>query len=113
MIRSIAKRVRLCISADEKFSFGRFHQRELGNSGAWKQLRLPLLALLLSLATVSGLGQQLATLSGTAKDAAGLAIPDAKITLTNDKTAEGNSGTTDASGDYAFTGLAPGNYTVQ
>jgi iron complex outermembrane receptor protein len=113
MVRSIAKRARLYISSGERHSFGRLHQPRAGSSGAWKELRLLLLVLWLPLAAISALGQQSASVSGATKDATGLGIPGAKITLTNDKTAEIKSAISDASADYTFTGLAAGSYTIE
>jgi iron complex outermembrane recepter protein len=113
MVRSIAKRVQLCTSSEERLSFGRLHQRGPGIYWDWKQLRLLLLTLCLALAAVSAPCQQPASVSGTAKDIAGMVMPGTQITLTNDKTAEIKSGTTDAAGDYTFTGLAPGSYTIE
>src|ERR1700753_3217880 len=98
MVRSIAKRARLCILFGERHTRGKLHQRCL------------LLALWLPFAAMTAVCQQPASVSGTAKDISGGAIPEAKITLTNDKTAEIKSGTTDASGDFTFTGLAAGAY---
>ena len=50
-----------------------------------------------------------ATISGTVVDNNGVGIPDVTINLSGTST---GTTTTNASGDYTFTGLAPGTYTV-
>ena len=54
-----------------------------------------------------------ATLRGTVKDQTGAAIPDAAVTLTNERTKDERKATTNAEGLYVFTALIPGNYTLR
>jgi len=53
-----------------------------------------------------------ASLSGTVADSTGAVIPGAKVTLTNSGTQQVRSVTTDGSGSYRFSALAPGSYTL-
>ena len=57
---------------------------------------------------------QLATADvvGTVTDATGAIIPGAKVTLTNLGTGVTVANTTNATGDYAFNLLIPGQYTI-
>jgi iron complex outermembrane receptor protein len=57
--------------------------------------------------------QSPATLSGTVKDPTGAAVPKAVVSLTETKTATKHQAVTDESGAYSFTGLGPGDYTVE
>ena len=50
---------------------------------------------------------------GSANDASGSAVPQATVTLTNLGTAERRNGATDASGNYQFVNLVPGQYRVE
>ncbi|MGC2299396.1 MAG: carboxypeptidase regulatory-like domain-containing protein [Acidobacteriaceae bacterium] len=52
------------------------------------------------------------SLNGTVTDASGAVIPGATVTLTNPATQATKTTTSNASGFYTFTELAPGNYTV-
>ena len=49
---------------------------------------------------------------GTVADEQGAHIPGATVTLSNTDTAFSRTTTTDASGDYQFVSVPPGNYTV-
>ena len=53
-----------------------------------------------------------ARLSGSVQDSSGALIPNATVTLTNNDTKQAKTQTTDSSGIYTFTELAPGSYTV-
>jgi hypothetical protein len=53
-----------------------------------------------------------ATLLGTVTDASGAAVADAKVTVTEMKTGVGRSTITNASGNYEFADLPPGQYEV-
>jgi hypothetical protein len=53
-----------------------------------------------------------ASLTGTVQDSTGAAIPGAKVTLTNSATQQVRTLTTNGSGVYSFSELAPGSYTV-
>ena len=48
---------------------------------------------------------------GAVKDSGGV-IPGAEVTLTNEATSVARSTTSNASGEYNFPILAPGNYTL-
>ncbi len=52
------------------------------------------------------------SISGTVTDPSGAAIPDAEITLTNIATSQGRQTKSDASGDFVFTQLLPGNFRL-
>ncbi len=52
-------------------------------------------------------------LNGTVTDASGAVIPGATVTLTNPETQATKTTTSNASGFYSFTELAPANYTVK
>jgi hypothetical protein len=53
------------------------------------------------------------SLVGTVSDTSGAAVPDATTTLTNVGTAERRTMTTDASGNYQFVNLVPGQYRIE
>ena len=53
-----------------------------------------------------------ASLSGTVTDPTGAAIPNAKLTLTNEATGFQSSFVSDASGNYSFRNLTPGKYDL-
>ncbi len=53
-----------------------------------------------------------ASLQGTITDSSGAAIPNAKVTLTNNETGQKQTADTSSQGFYRFTGLAPGRYTL-
>ena len=50
---------------------------------------------------------------GTVRDASGAAVPNASVVLTNTATQEKQRSLTNASGEYQFTALRPGAYSVQ
>lgn len=54
-----------------------------------------------------------ATLSGVVIDATGARIPDAALTLTNDKSSSTRKGVTNGDGVYSFPALEPGTYTLR
>jgi len=54
-----------------------------------------------------------ASLGGTITDSSGAAIPNAHLTLTNELTTSQISLTTDSSGEYNFTNILPGTYTLR
>ena len=68
-------------------------------------------ALLLSVPT-SALAQESATVSGTVTDSTGGVIPGAEVTAVHQTTNDAATISTDASGNYEFTGLAPGLYAL-
>jgi phosphatidate phosphatase APP1 len=69
--------------------------------------------LLLALASVTASAQvTTADLVGTVRDNAGAVVPGVRITLTNDATGVSRSVTTDDDGNYIFTSLQPGRYSL-
>src|SRR5438874_1950061 len=53
------------------------------------------------------------TIVGTVSDATGASIPGAAVTLSNAGTAERKTATSDASGNFQFVNLIPGNYRLE
>ena len=53
-----------------------------------------------------------ADILGTVTDATGAVVPNAQVTVKNLATGETRSGTTSASGEYTFTLLQPGHYSI-
>src|SRR5471032_1854735 len=72
----------------------------------------PVSRVLCFLLLASCLSAQTATLRGVVTDESGALVPAAKVLLTGPGS-QTKSSTSDGSGAYSFTGLAPGNYTVQ
>ena len=74
---------------------------------------LPLLSLCLLL-TTPFLRAQLTTgsLSGTATDATGAAVPNAKVVLLNEATHDERATTANSVGNFTFAAVQPGTYTV-
>jgi Carboxypeptidase regulatory-like domain len=52
------------------------------------------------------------SIEGTVQDPTGAAVPNVKVTLVNTATQISNTTTTDASGNYQFLSLAPGQYQL-
>jgi hypothetical protein len=73
-------------------------------------LRFSLAALLLS--GVAFAQSDYGSISGFAKDPSGAVVPKAKITITNEGTREERAASTNESGYYVVTNLAPSYYTV-
>jgi Carboxypeptidase regulatory-like domain len=71
-----------------------------------------LLAILLSLAPAAFCQLTTADILGTVTDATGAIVPNATVVLTNVGTNEKRTGQTNGSGDYSFTLLPVGHYTV-
>ena len=67
---------------------------------------------LLSVLSTRTLAQENATLGGTVTDSTGAFIPGAEVTATNDTTGIATTRVTSESGDYEFTSLPPGLYTL-
>ncbi len=68
--------------------------------------------LIFAMATLPGRAQTAANLYGAVTDAAGAAIPGAKVTVTDVGTGVVTNTTSDASGNYNFPSLAPAGYTI-
>lgn len=70
--------------------------------------------LFLSCFTSAGFGQAVSsTMLGTITDQTGAVVPNAKVTITEEKTGVGQTTQTNASGNYEFPNIAPGIYTVK
>ena len=68
-------------------------------------------AVIVALAVVSA-QSSLGNIRGVVQDSAGAVVPGAQIGLSGDGTPESRSAITDANGQFAFAGVAPGRYTV-
>src|SRR6266478_2276755 len=89
------------------------HTRE---SSGFRQYLLVLAAILCVclLASVSAIAQvTTADVLGTVTDNSGAVVPDAKVTITNIGTNDARSGHTNSAGEYVFTLLLPGRYSVR
>src|ERR1700733_12265676 len=76
--------------------------------------RAALLFVLLLVASLPAFGQlTTADILGTVTDASGAVVPNAQVTVTNQGTQEKRTTTSNASGDYLFSLLPPGHYSVQ
>jgi hypothetical protein len=76
--------------------------------------RVGLLVLLIVLGVGLGTSAAQGVVSGTARDAQGQALPNARLQLRNVDTAQVvATGRSKADGAYEFTGIAPGNYVVE
>ena len=85
----------------------------LGTGSLGKMVRLVVLIAFLPLGTAVTFGQESATLSGTVKDPSGLAVTNVTVAVTNEKTNETKGSVTGSTGDYSFTALPVGSYTVR
>jgi hypothetical protein len=74
--------------------------------------RLVLACILLLSASAITLGQSTATLDGTVTDPSGGAVPNVKVTATNQATGVGSTTETDAAGVYLFPSLPIGVYRL-
>src|SRR5580704_8626152 len=52
-------------------------------------------------------------LAGTVKDPSGASIPNVTVTLTSNSTGQVRTATTEASGEYRFSLLPPGDYKLR
>lgn len=75
-------------------------------------VRLSIMAFVSLALTVCAWGQYNASIQGTVTDPSGAAVPNAKVTVTNQATGVSAQTTTSASGGYTVGQLPPGNYTV-
>lgn len=71
-----------------------------------------LCALVLIFSTVGFAQAVSASLVGTITDVTGAAVPDSKVTITEVNTGVSRAGQTNDSGNYTFSNLRPGTYTV-
>ena len=62
---------------------------------------------------VAAFTQNRGTISGYVKDSSGGMAPSARVTLTNERTGETRSGTSDNTGNYQFLGLISGSYVIE
>jgi hypothetical protein len=77
---------------------------------------IPYLMVLLGLALICGRAPaQIITgeMSGTVTDASGAVVPGATVTVTNEGTGAARTGESGANGEFVFTALFPGEYTVK
>ena len=75
--------------------------------------RVLLVGVFLSLLSVFGFGQVISgDLVGTVVDSSGAVVPNAMVTATNQATNVKSTSMTNASGEYRFSNLLPGLYTV-
>ncbi|MGA3011565.1 MAG: TonB-dependent receptor [Terracidiphilus sp.] len=72
-----------------------------------------MLLLCLTMFACGALAQTTGTISGTVKDASGAVVPGVTVSLTNVATAMKRDAATNASGEYAFPSLDPGQYDVE
>jgi hypothetical protein len=70
-------------------------------------------SLLLPIAHSASAQSTTADITGTVTDASGASLPNAKVTLTNLGTKEVRTAQTTDAGDYTFTQLGPGTYSIQ
>ncbi len=76
-------------------------------------LRVTVMAVLLGFVAAMAFGQaETGMVSGTVQDPSGAVIPGATVTLTNNGTGATRTATTGPNGEYTFTTLQPGAYTV-
>ena len=68
---------------------------------------------LLLIVSANAVAQDSATVRGTVTDSTGAVIPGAEVTVTNQATNQATTGGTDASGNYEFTNLPTGSYTIR
>ena len=90
----------------------RFHNAFRGRGTSASRLTW-LFALLFGLAGLSAGAQQLTgTISGTAYDQSGAAVPKASVQLKNEASGDVRTSVTDKSGHFAITGVQPANYSL-
>jgi hypothetical protein len=77
----------------------------------WKRHIVTALALLASL-TITAVGQNSASLTGTVQDPQGNVIPGAKVTVTDPTKNQKFEATTSGEGTFSFPTLQPGTYTL-
>src|SRR5947208_14649629 len=79
-----------------------------------KRLTFLVTVLICLLATLPAVYGQSVTgqISGTVADAAGAVVPGASVRLTHNLSQQSHTFTTDASGNFIFTSLVPGSYSL-
>ena len=89
------------------------HTKEL--SGCRQHLLMPGVVIFVCLlASVSAIAQvTTADVLGTVTDSTGAVVPNTKVVITNTSTNTSRSGQTNAQGEYVFTLLLPGHYSVR
>ena len=89
------------------------HAKEL--NGCRQHLLMPAVVIFLCLlASVSAIAQvTTADVLGTVTDSTGAVVPNTKVVITNTGTNDARSGRTNAQGEYVFTLLLPGRYSVR
>jgi hypothetical protein len=78
--------------------------------------RLPLMVALVALSTLSAPAtaqDPTGTISGTVVDEQGQAVPGATVTSVNENTGQSRGDVSDARGNFHFTAMPPGTYTVR
>ncbi|MDW8130258.1 MAG: carboxypeptidase regulatory-like domain-containing protein [Bryobacterales bacterium] len=70
------------------------------------------LGVLVTLAGVAGAQTVSGYISGTVVDSSGLPVPGAQVTLINEATGEQRTQQSNAAGDFVFSAVLPGRYTV-
>jgi len=98
------------------FSF--FWDRRVGDSQSaacrpFELFRSIACVAIILLASASVRGQSATTISGTVKDPTGATVAGAIVTLVDGKTSGKRQVPTGEAGEYVFSGLTPGDYTVQ
>src|SRR5277367_5003385 len=80
----------------------------------YQELRRPMALLALLVLVTSAAFAQLTTadILGTVTDATGAVVPNASVVLTNNGTNEKRTTTSNGSGDYIFTLLPVGHYSI-
>ena len=82
-------------------------KRNQPRTGAWFFLLLCSL-----LGFTAGAQQLTGTISGTAYDQSGAAVPKASVQLKNEASGDLRTSVTDKTGHFAITGVQPANYTL-
>jgi len=70
------------------------------------------ISLLLGLSVTNGFAQQMGSVSGQVQDSLGNIVPGAKVTII-DSTGKEKTVATNKQGEYAFSSLIAGTYTVR
>ena len=100
--------VKAVVGKTEHWVIGRFRKR------AREPLFLLSLLCAISLASTTGHAQlTTADIIGTVYDASGAVLPNAKVSLTNHRTHQVRSAQSGSGGEYSFTFLLPGSYSVR